>query len=164
MIVCNASFVFGQLTEESLASAVARQECRKIASELEKTPLLSEGMKFNGAVCYYRNGELERALALFLEVRQMGAQKQHLATFWEAKCYAALRQDSLALTRLLSIPVNTLNYNMLSQKEFNNLAQHSEAFLQLCPQGFSPPDKEKWRVQGVVPLLFCHYAQIGCRE
>lgn len=152
IIICNASFVFGQLTEESLASAVARQECQNIASELEKTPLLSEGMKFNGAVCYYRNGEPERALPLFLEVRQMGAQKQHLATFWEAKCYAALRQDSLALTRLLSIPANILNHNMLSQKEFNNLAQHSEAFLQL-KQSLAPRFNIWTTVLAVIAVL-----------
>ena len=131
IIVCTASYGFGQLTEESLASAVARQECRNIASELGKTPLLSEGMKFNGAVCYYRNGDTERALTLFREVRQMEAQKQDLATFWVAKCHAALHHDSLALTYLQSIPAGILNPGMLSQPEFSNLARNNEAFVQL---------------------------------
>jgi|APTNR8051073442_1049403.scaffolds.fasta_scaffold02611_10 AraC-like DNA-binding protein len=131
IIVCNASFVFGQLTEESLASAVAHQECHNIASELEKTPLLSEGMKFNGAVCYYRNGDTMRALSLFREVRQLEAQRQHIARFWEAKCHAALQEDSLALAYLQTIPAGILNPGMLSQPEFSNLTRKNKAFLQL---------------------------------
>ncbi len=129
--ICNAAFAFGQLTSEALQSAMAGQECAKIAAELENTPLLSEGMKFNGAICFYRNGEIERAAALFQEVRQMEAQKQHYAIFWEAKCHAALRQDSLAMACLQAIPANVLNYRMLSNKEFDYLAKENEAFTRL---------------------------------
>ncbi|NUO00558.1 MAG: helix-turn-helix domain-containing protein [Saprospiraceae bacterium] len=131
IIVCNVRFVFGQLTEEALASALARKECFQIASELEKTPLLSEGMKFNGAVCYYRNGDTMRALTLFREVRQLEAQKQHIARFWEAKCHAAFHEDSLALAHLQAIPAGILNPGMLSQPEFSNLARNNKAFVQL---------------------------------
>lgn len=131
MIVCKTGVVFGQLSGESLATAVARQECRNIALELEKTPLLSEGMKFNGAVCYYRNGAVDKALNLFREVRQMESQKQHLAAFWMAKCFTVLHQDSLAWVQLQSIPAGVLNFPMLSQKEFDGLAQNHAAFIQL---------------------------------
>ncbi|MEZ4961860.1 MAG: helix-turn-helix domain-containing protein [Saprospiraceae bacterium] len=131
IIACHVGYVSGQLTNEALASAVARQECAEIASELEQTPLVSEGMKFNGAVCLYRNGDVERAMALFQEVRQMEAQQQHLATFWLAKCQATLGNDSLALALLQMIPPGILNDRMLSQKEFDHLAKEYEAFIRL---------------------------------
>ncbi len=129
--VCNSGYVFGQLTDGRLSAAVMAKQCDQIASELGKTPLLSEGMKFNGAVCYYRNGEVEKALDLFREVRQMEAQKQHMAAFWMAKCYIVLHQDSLAWAHLQSIPAGVLNYPLLSQKEFDGLAQNNAAFIRL---------------------------------
>ncbi|MBK9016772.1 MAG: AraC family transcriptional regulator [Saprospiraceae bacterium] len=129
--VFNVGLVFGQLSDGALASAVSNQACSKIAAELEITPLLSEKMKFNGAVCFYHNGNLERAMALFQEVRLMGAQQQHLASFWEAKCHAALRQDSVAMICLQAIPSGNLTYKMLTQKEFDQLAKTSEAFIRL---------------------------------
>lgn len=131
LTVCNAGLLFGQLSAEALEAAIAQKKCAEIAADLEKTPLLSEDMKFGGAVCFYRNGDIERALALFREVRQLEAQKQHLAAFWEAKCFTALQQDSLALRRLLAIPAGVLNFRMLSQPEFDRLAQNSEAFIRL---------------------------------
>lgn len=123
--------VFGQLSAESLEQAVQLQQCDKIALELAKTPLNGEGMKFNGAVCLYRNGEVEKAMSLFQEVRQMEAQKQGLATFWVSKCYASLGNDSMAVAILSSIPAGILNYRMLSQKEFDRLVKQNPVFNEL---------------------------------
>lgn len=94
---------FRQRTEESLASAVARQKCRNIASELGKTPLLSEGMKFNGAVCYYRNGDTERALTLFREFARWKRKSKTLLRFGgEMPCRAPSRQFSFDLSPIHS--------------------------------------------------------------
>jgi AraC-like DNA-binding protein len=120
-----------QLTARALELAVERMECDKIAPELANTPLRSEAMKFNGAVCFYRNGEVERAQAVFQEIRQMEAQKQHLAAFWLGKCHAAMGRDSLAVATLQSIQLGILNYRMLSQKEFDHLSNTNQAFIQL---------------------------------
>ncbi len=131
LIIFNAVCAFGQLTQDVLAAAVAQRQCAGIADELNRTPLLSEDMKFNGAVCLFRNGEVEQALALFLEIRQLEAQKQHIAAFWEAKCFASLEQDSLALRALLAIPPRQLNYPMLTQPVFDRLAKTNATFIQL---------------------------------
>lgn len=131
IIVCKTGNVFGQLTGEALGAAVLSGDCDKIAAELDKTPLLSVDMKFHGAVCFYRNGEIERAMALFQEVRQLETEKQHIATFWEAKCHAALRQDSLAVACLLAIPTQSLFYKMLLSEEFEHLAKENETFTRL---------------------------------
>ena len=61
----------------------------------------------------------------------MEAGKQHIASFWVAKCHAALQHDSLALVTLQSIPPGVLNHKMLSQKEFDHLAKANEAFIRL---------------------------------
>ena len=131
LLLFHASAAVGQLTAEALESAVARQECAAIASKLNRTPLTSENMKFHAGVCLFRNGEAQRALALFREVRQMEAQKRHIAAFWEAKCLAALGQDSLALAGLLAIPPGQLGSSMLEQPVFRRLAGHSAAFVRL---------------------------------
>ncbi len=131
LIVCHAGQLFAQLSSAALEAAVREKKCADIAADLEKTPLLSEGMKFNAAVCLYRNGDVERALTLFREVRQLEAEKQHLAAFWVAKCYTALRQDSLALACLQAIPPGVLNFRMLSQPEFESLARNNGAFIRL---------------------------------
>jgi len=131
LVLFNAVQAFGQLTPEALASAVAEQQCAEIADELNRTPLLSEDMKFNAAVCLFRNGAVERALPLFQEIKQLEAQKQHLAAFWEAKCFAALEQDSFALQSLLAIEPGKLNYPMLTQPVFDRLAKNNTAFIQL---------------------------------
>lgn len=123
-----------QLSAKDLEKAVAQQACEAIAADLEKTTLHSEAMKFNGAVCLYRNGQIDRAMALFEEVVKIGAQKQQIAAFWVAKCQAALHHDSLALALLQQIPRQALHYNMLIQPEFAHLAQHSPAFAQLKAQ------------------------------
>lgn len=122
---------FGQLSDEALETAVIRQECDKISTELEHTILRSERMKFNAAVCFFRNGKVEDALVLFREIRHLEAQKQHLATFWEAKCLASLGQDSLAMACLSAIPSGQLQYKMLSQPVFDHLAKDNPAFIQL---------------------------------
>ena len=131
IVLFGAASAFGQLTAEALAAAVAQQECAGIAEDLTRTPLRSEEMKFNGAVCLFRNGAVERALTLFQEIKQLETQKQHIAAFWEAKCFAALGQDSLALQGLLAIPPDQLNYAMLTQSMFDRLAQNNAAFVQL---------------------------------
>ncbi len=123
-----------QLSDGALEKAVLQQACEAIAADLEHTDLLSESMKFNGAVCFYRNGHMERAMALFEEVVKIGAQQQHIATFWLAKCHAALQHDSLALVLLQQIPQQALHYKMLQQPEFEYLANTSPAFVQLRDQ------------------------------
>jgi len=131
LLLFSAGAAFGQLTAQALESAVVRQDCGGIAAELERTPLHSESLKFHGAVCYFRNGEVERALALFREVRRLEGPRQHFAAFWEAKCLAALGQDSLALARLLTLPPGQLNEKMLEQPAFERLAKNSAAFARL---------------------------------
>lgn len=131
VLLCAMSWAQGPLTAAALESAVQEQACAKIASQLAQTPLHSEGMKYNGAICLYRNGEVERAMALFQVVRAMEAEKQHLASFWEGKCHAKLGEDSLAMACLNAIPAGVLNLKMLSQKEFGHLAETSGAFQQL---------------------------------
>jgi len=131
LVLFNAVYAFGQLTAEALQSAVAQQQCAEIADELDRTPLRSEDMKFNGAVCLFRNGAVEWALTLFQEITQLEGQKQHLATFWVAKCYATLGHDSLVLANLLAIPPGQLSYPMLSQPMFDRMAKNNTAFVQL---------------------------------
>ncbi|MBL7794945.1 MAG: AraC family transcriptional regulator [Saprospiraceae bacterium] len=131
LLFLNAGPAFCQLTAQAIESAVARQKCAGIAAELHRTPLHSESMKFHGAVCLFRNGETERALALFREVRQLEGQRQHIAAFWEAKCLAALGQDSLALAGLFAIPPGQLSENMLRQPVFKRLAGNNPAFVRL---------------------------------
>lgn len=131
LVACRPGALNAQLSAGELESAVARQACDQVAEALDSTPLLSEQMKFNGAVCLYRNGAVRRALALFREIRLLEAQKRYLAAFWEAKCQAALGQDSLALAGLLAIPAEQLNGKMLSQPEFERLANSNPAFLRL---------------------------------
>ncbi|HFA51051.1 MAG TPA: AraC family transcriptional regulator [Bacteroidetes bacterium] len=135
--VCNAGLVFGQLTAGALKAAVQQSQCEKIALELEQAPLLSEAMKYDGAICFYKNGDVERAMVLFQEVRQLEAAKQVLATYWEAKCHAALQQDSMALACLQSIPKGRLNFKMLAAEEFGSLAKNNETFTRL-KQSVSP--------------------------
>lgn len=131
LTVCTTGHISAQISSAALEAAVREKKCSEIAADLEKTPLLSESMKFNAAVCLYRDGDIERALLLFREVRQLEAQKQHLATFWEAKCHAFLRRDSLALACLQAIPLSALNFRMLSQPEFERLGNISAAFIRL---------------------------------
>ncbi|MFN0015949.1 MAG: helix-turn-helix domain-containing protein [Saprospiraceae bacterium] len=101
------------------------------AAVLEQTPWLSERMKFQGAVCYFRNDQPERALVLFREVRQLEAEQQHMAVFWEAKCLAALGRDSAAVACLLAVPAGVLHHKMLSQPVFDKLAKSNSVFLRL---------------------------------
>lgn len=131
LTVCTTGHISAQLSSAALESAVREKKCAEIAADLEKTRLLSEAMKFNGAVCLYRNGDVERALTLFREVRQLEAQKQHLATFWEAKCQATLQRDSQALVCLQAIPAGVLHFRMLAHPEFERLAGNNEAFIRL---------------------------------
>ncbi|MCB0684644.1 MAG: helix-turn-helix transcriptional regulator [Saprospiraceae bacterium] len=120
-----------QLTAESLEKAVLQERCDELAAQLEGTPLRSESMKFFGGICFYRRGEVERALVLFEEAAQMEARRQHFATYWAAKCQAALQRDSLALASLLSIPRQALSPRMLASEEFERLARTNASFQEL---------------------------------
>ncbi len=131
IVVCHIGIVFGQLTDADLSLALQNSACDEIAEDLKNTPLLSVDMKFKGGICFYHNGEIEKALELFQEVRQLKASRQHFATFWEAKCHAALQQDSLAMARLQAIPAGVLDSRMLSQTEFDQMAKENEAFTRL---------------------------------
>ena len=131
IIVFPVGIAFGQLTDAELDAAIRNSSCDKIAEELEQAPLLSLYMKFKGGICLYRNGNVERALELFQQVRQLKAARQHFATYWEAKCHAALQRDSLAMACLEAIPEKVLNIRMLEQEEFDQLAKENEAFTRL---------------------------------
>ena len=122
---------FGQLTLAELNEALNNFACIEIAPQLDTTPLLSEEMKFIGAICFYKNGEKERALELFREVRQLEAKRSGMATYWEAKCHASVGADSLAMACLQAIPTNFLNQRMLASEEFENLSQSNRSFTRL---------------------------------
>lgn len=130
-IICSKMPVWGQLTADELAQAVQQSACDHVAAELDKTPLLSTDMKFHAAVCYYRNGDPERAKNLFEEVRLEPGQRQHFATFWTAKCLVSTGHDSAAVARLQTIPDGVLTLKMLSQPEFDRLAAENQSFIQL---------------------------------
>ncbi|MEQ1746449.1 MAG: helix-turn-helix domain-containing protein [Saprospiraceae bacterium] len=130
-VVSQSGTLRGQLSAGALQAAVDQMACADIASDLDKTPLVSERMKFQGAICYFRNGQPERALHLFREVRRLEAERQHMATFWEAKCLAALGRDSAAVACLLAVPAGVLHHSMLKQPVFDNLAKNDPAFRRL---------------------------------
>ncbi len=121
IIVFLAGKVPGQMTAAELETAVASQSCESVAIRLAAATLSSEAMKFNGAICFYENGEVERALQLFEEIRRWETPRQHSAALWAAKCHAALHQDSLALACLQAIPASTLNAKVLAQPVFDHL-------------------------------------------
>jgi len=122
--------VSGQLTEEQLKNIVANNQCDVIAHELESTNLFNEEMKFNAAICIYRNGNADRALQLFKEVQDIKGMRWKAAIFWEGKIYAAHNQDSLALHTLQSMPGGFLNYKLLSHPEFETVSANSKAFAE----------------------------------
>ncbi len=123
--------IYCQLAAEELASAVRQDQCNVIKDALDSAVLIGEQMKFHGAVCHYRNGDLVSALSLFQEVSQMKGNLWHFATFWEAKIYALQGREILSMERLLSLPEGVLNNKMLSQPVFDKLAQDNEAFKEL---------------------------------
>ena len=131
LIVCSALPVWGQLTADELAQAVQQSACDQVAAELDKTPLPTTDMKFHAAICFYRNGDPERAQNLFEAVRLTPGPRQHFATFWAAKCLIATGHDSTAVALLQTIPDGILNLKMLSQTEFNRLASDNHDFQQL---------------------------------
>lgn len=120
-----------QLDMQTLEQSVQNNQCEAIAAALDTTPLVGETMCFQGAVCFFRNGNVGRALKLFGDVRKMGGPKQYLAGFWAAKCHAVLGQDSAAMAILSGLPRTSLTERMLGQPEFDGLAQRNPQFSQL---------------------------------
>ncbi|MEP6796125.1 MAG: helix-turn-helix domain-containing protein [Saprospiraceae bacterium] len=120
-----------QLTDAQLQAALAGQQCSLIARELDTLKLSTEVMKFNAAICFYRNGNVDRALDIFRDIKRMKGERWKGAAFWEAKINATLHQDSSAVAELQSLPFGFLNYRMLSQSEFDEIILRSNAFVQL---------------------------------
>jgi AraC-like DNA-binding protein len=115
-----------QLTEAQLIQAVQSNQCNDLEGQFDAGGLFTEEMKFNGAICFYRNGQVEKAYALFDAVHQMQAKRWRGALFWKAKIHAALRQDSLAVAALQALPAGVLQYQMIAQPEFDALASSNE--------------------------------------
>ncbi len=121
----------GQLTEQKLQKAVDTQQCALISGALDTLTLENEDMKFNAAVCFYRNGDMDKSLTLFSQLHRAHGERWRGAAFWEAKIEATQHQDSLALATLHMLPRGFLNEKMLSQKEFEELARSNQDFIQL---------------------------------
>ncbi len=122
--------IFSQLTEAVLHEAVLQQQCNLVASQLDTLTLRNENMKFDAAVCLYRNGQADRALNLFTSIYELHYANWQRAAFWQAKIYATKHQDSLAVAKLLELPKGFLTEKLLAQTEFNNLVEQP-SFLQL---------------------------------
>ena len=90
----------GLLTEAQLQEAVDKNQCNTLASRLDSLEFSSERMKLNAAICMYRNGEDQKALSIFMSLRENQGQFWRGAAFWIAKIYAARKQDSLAMASL----------------------------------------------------------------
>lgn len=127
-LICLVQLVSAQLTEQDLKDAVANNQCGSLIEELDDAELFTEEMKFNAAICFFRNGGMGKALQLFKEIKASQGVRWKAATFWEAKIYALDQQDSLTLSTLKSIPGGFLNYRLLSQPEFDFVSEHSKAF------------------------------------
>lgn len=123
--------LFGQLTDAQLQAALVGQQCSLIARELDTLTLSTEDMKFNAAICFYRNGNVDRALDIFRDIQRMKGQRWKGAAFWEAKINATLHRDSSAVAELQSLPIGFLNYRMLSQPEFDEITSRNIAFAHL---------------------------------
>ena len=118
------------MSEAILHDAVVNQQCDLIASQLDTLGLVNENMKFDVAVCFYRNGNVDRALDLFATIYQLQNVNWKRAAFWQAKIYSTRHQDSLAMVKLLELPKGFLTEKLLAQKEFDNLGEHP-SFIQL---------------------------------
>jgi len=131
MLLVLTQGLFSQLSEQDLQNAVASQQCSQLASALDTAQLVNENMKFNGAICFYRNGQPDRALTLFREIKAMKSQRWRGALFWEAKINATLHKDSLAIAMLQSLPAGFLNFKLLAQTEFKDLAKTNKIFAEM---------------------------------
>ncbi len=131
LILGFAHSLSSQLTDAQLVAALAGQQCSLIAKELDTLTLRSEDMKFNAAICFYRNGNMDRALDIFRDIQRMKGQRWKGAAFWEAKINATLHKDSSAVAKLQSLPIGFLNYRLLSQPEFDEITVRNNAFAQL---------------------------------
>ena len=129
LLLCNSLSLFGQLTVADLDRAIQKNECAGLADALDTASFTDAPLKLRGAICFYRNGEVERALAMFQQIRQ-DKQPSHYAAYWAAKCQASLGQDSSAIASLESIPLDVLHNGMLSQPEFEHL-KNKERFTRL---------------------------------
>ncbi len=130
LLTGTAQILPGQLSEQKLQEAVTLNRTAHVP-ELDTLHLTSESMKMNGAICFYRNGNTARALALFQELKQMKGERWRGAAFWEAKLYAVMHKDSMAMSILSDLPQTFLNYKMLSQPEFDDLSKSNDAFSKL---------------------------------
>ncbi|MGB3078726.1 MAG: helix-turn-helix domain-containing protein [Saprospiraceae bacterium] len=131
VIVGFAQSLSSQLSDAQLQAALAGQQCSLIARELDTMTLTTENMKFNAAICFYRNGRVDRALDIFRDIQKMNGERWKGAAFWEAKINATLHQDSNAVAELQSLPKGFLNYRMLTQPEFDEITLRSNSFAQL---------------------------------
>lgn len=131
LLLASPPLLRAQLDMQALDQAVQNNQCEAIAAALDTTPLVGETMCFQGAVCFFRNGNVAQALKLFGDVRNMGGPKQYLAGFWAAKCHAVLGQDSAAMATLSGLPPTSLTERMLGQPEFDELALRNSKFIQL---------------------------------
>jgi len=131
IIVLKSVHVFAQLSVVELTDAIKIETCDISPSELDRVLLDGEEERFLGAICYYKNGATEKALELFTEVRQLKSKRQYHSAYWEAKCYADLQNDSLAMVALNYIPKEGLTSKMLSNPTFDELAKNNEDFVQL---------------------------------
>ncbi|MBC7884347.1 MAG: hypothetical protein H7X99_02660, partial [Saprospiraceae bacterium] len=123
--------VEGQISSAELAAAVQNNSCETIKDELAKTNLSTDEMLFNGAVCFYRNGEIPKAYEIFQHLHVGRGDWWKGAAFWESKCLIALNKDSAAVEILKSLPIGFLNFRMLSQKEFADLETRNAVFADL---------------------------------
>lgn len=120
------SLSVAQVTETQLIHAVQSNQCNDINNQIDTSALFTEEMKFNGAICLYRNGHVAKAYALFDAVHRMQAKRWRGALFWKAKIHAALRQDSMAVAALQALPPGVMQYQMIAQIEFDALASSNE--------------------------------------
>lgn len=120
-----------QITEAALKAAVDEGRCASIQQALDTTPLPNAAMLLYGGICWYENGHIDRAKTVFQALRQRQGQHQLAATFWEAKCHAVHRHDSMAVQCLQTMPPGSLGPQALSQPEFKHLMASSEVFQQM---------------------------------
>jgi len=123
--------VKAQLNEHELQQAILEGKCHELSNQLLGQNLRSEQMKFDAAICLFQVGNLEEALELFREVRDLRAGLHYKATIWEAKCLARLGNDSLAMNVILGLPTNQLNRKILADPNFEHLEQNDPRFRQL---------------------------------
>ncbi|MEO1260827.1 MAG: helix-turn-helix domain-containing protein [Bacteroidota bacterium] len=130
LFLSNSLSLFGQLTVADLDRAIKNDGCAVLAAELATMSFSGVPLKFRAAICIYRNGDVEQALAMFQQIRAEADQPPPFAAYWSAKCQASLGQDSLAIASLSTIPLDILRPQMLAQREFERL-KNNEKFTRL---------------------------------